>query len=328
MPRVSVILCSYNQAPYLGEAVESVLGQTYDDYELIVIENGSTDHSREVLARYADDPRVRLFLHDQNISVSRRFNEGVRAANGEFISFLCSDDMYLPHKLERQVARFESLGPDWGVVYGRLTALNQLTGKRWRMPSIAAEGDIFADMLTRHVQGPVDMMTPLTRRECFERNPFYEDLFFEAEAAFFRLALAYKFAFVDEPLAVYRDTGSNCGKAFVKNSEIVFELMRRLERTPGLPPEKARLIDEFRHGYYRRLGWQAVRLEGDMAWARRHFHAALQHSWKDLFHPYIMIGYPLSLAPPRLRQAVNRAGFALRNKPETLVIRETYGGSS
>ncbi|HEU4533992.1 MAG TPA: glycosyltransferase, partial [Polyangiaceae bacterium] len=328
MPRVSVILCSYNQRAYLAEAVESVLGQTYQDYELLVLDNGSTDGSQELLARYEGDPRVRLFLHRENAPVSRRMNEGVREARGELISFLYSDDMYLPTKLERQVARFASLGPEWGVVYAYVEGLNQKTGRRWRFPSIAAEGDVFADLLARHDRGPVDMLTPLTRRACFERFPFYEDIFAEGEAVFFRLAQVYKFAFVPEALAVYRDTGENRGKALVRNAEMVFDLLGRLERGPDLTPDKARAVDEFRRQYNRRLGWQAVRLDGDMGWARRRFHDALRLSWRNVFHPYVLLGYPLSLAPTPLRKAINRAGFAVRKKPETLAIRDSYGGSA
>jgi glycosyltransferase involved in cell wall biosynthesis len=329
MPTVSVILCSYNQRDYLAQAVESVLGQTYGDYELLVLDNGSTDGSRELLARYEADPRVRLFLHRENAPVSRRFNEGVRDARGEFISFLYSDDMYLPDKLERQVARFKSLGPDWGVVYSLVEGLNQQTGRRWHLPSIAAEGDIFVDLLAHHGRGPVDMLTPLTRRGCFERYPFYEDVFAEGEAVFFRLAQTYKFAFLPVPLAVYRDTGLNRGKALVRNADMVFTLLERLERSPDLTPEKARAVGEFRRKYNRRLGWQAVRLNSDMGWARQRFHDALRlSSWRDLLHPHVLIGYPLSLAPIPLRQAINRAGFAVRRRPETQVVRDSYGGSA
>ncbi len=330
MPRVSVLLCSYNQADYLAESVESALGQTYRDLEVLVIDNGSTDHSREVLARYEGDPRVRLFLHRENVAVSRRLNEGVRDARGEFVSFLYSDDLYLPHKLERQVARFDKLGPDWGVVYGRLGAMNQQTGRRWLMPSVAAEGDVFATLLAHHSRGAVDMLTPLTRRACFERFPFYEDVFAEGEAIFYRVAQAYKFAFLPETLAVYRDTGDNRGKAFVRNAEMVFKLMQRLEQSPDRRPDQSRWVGEFLRTYNRRLGWQAVRLEGDMGWARGRFHDSVRHSssLREVLHPYILLGYPLSLAPRPLRSLINRAGFALRRKPETLTIRDSYGGSA
>src|SRR3954453_13254205 len=99
MPRVSVVLNCYNQGQYVAEAVESVLGQTYPDFELLAVDNGSTDEKPRGLSRYADHPRVRLFLHRDNVSITRRFNQAVAEAKGEFVSFLYSDDYYLPTKL-------------------------------------------------------------------------------------------------------------------------------------------------------------------------------------------------------------------------------------
>src|SRR6476660_2284633 len=114
-PTVSVILNCYNHEPYIGEAIESVLGQSFADFELIIIDNGSTDGSRRVIESYSDD-RIRLILHDGNESISRRLNEGIAAARGEFISILYSDDIFLPHKLQRQMAILDNLPPGYGLV--------------------------------------------------------------------------------------------------------------------------------------------------------------------------------------------------------------------
>src|SRR3954451_6824906 len=135
-PRVSVILNCYNQAEWVAEAVESVLNQTFRDFELLIVDNGSTDGTPKILQSYASDPRVRLSLHQENVAISRRFNEAVDAARGEFVSFLYSDDYYLPQKLERQVALFDQLGPEYGVVYGPSLVKNDLTGEQWHASSI------------------------------------------------------------------------------------------------------------------------------------------------------------------------------------------------
>src|SRR4051812_20338057 len=116
-PRVSVILNCYNQSEWVAQAVESVLAQTFRDFELIVVDNGSTDKTPEILKSYSSDARVRLFCHKDNVAISRRFNEAVDASSGEFISFLYSDDWYLPNKLQKQVALFDQLGPEYGVIY-------------------------------------------------------------------------------------------------------------------------------------------------------------------------------------------------------------------
>ena len=105
MPRVSIILTGYNQARFLRTAVDSALGQSYGDFELLLVDNGSTDGSHEIIREYEDDPRVRTFIFDENRSLSGRFNHAISASRGEFITFLYGDDWYLPHKLETQVRR-------------------------------------------------------------------------------------------------------------------------------------------------------------------------------------------------------------------------------
>ncbi len=104
--KVSVILCGYNQVRYLDDAVASALAQTHRDLEVVVVDNGSTDGSRELLARYADEPRVRLLLYPENEPVTKRLNAAIAQSTGEFISILYADDYYLPRKIERQL-----LGP-------------------------------------------------------------------------------------------------------------------------------------------------------------------------------------------------------------------------
>jgi glycosyltransferase involved in cell wall biosynthesis len=100
MPRVSVVIPSYNRREFLLEAVDSVLAQTYRNWELIVVDDGSTDGTGEALRQY--DGRVR-YIHQPNQGVSAARNRGLELAEGEFIAFLDSDDLWLPEKLRIQV---------------------------------------------------------------------------------------------------------------------------------------------------------------------------------------------------------------------------------
>ncbi|VVS93225.1 glycosyltransferase family 2 protein [Desulfoluna spongiiphila] len=104
-PLISVIIPTYNRAWALGEAVDSVLAQTYPAVELIVVDDGSTDETPDLLARYGDALRV---LTLENGGVSRARNHGISASKGEFIAFLDSDDRWLPGKLSEQATFFES----------------------------------------------------------------------------------------------------------------------------------------------------------------------------------------------------------------------------
>ena len=102
-PLVSVIIPTYNRAWMVREAIDSVLSQTYRNVELIIVDDGSIDQSRELLARYSNDAIV---LHQANQGVSAARNRGIAVAGGALIAFLDSDDLWLPEKLERQVAFF------------------------------------------------------------------------------------------------------------------------------------------------------------------------------------------------------------------------------
>lgn len=101
MPTVSVIIPTYNRAAVVTEAIDSVLAQTFRDFELIVVDDGSTDDTRDRLAAYGE--RIRLICQE-NHGVSHARNVGIRAARGQYIALLDSDDLWLPKKLDTQVA--------------------------------------------------------------------------------------------------------------------------------------------------------------------------------------------------------------------------------
>lgn len=102
--RLSVVMPVFNGGPYLSTAVESVLAQTLGDHELVIVDDGSTDGSTDVIARFAaSDPRVRAFRKD-NSGISDTLNRGLAEARGDWIARLDADDVMLPHRLERQLA--------------------------------------------------------------------------------------------------------------------------------------------------------------------------------------------------------------------------------
>ncbi len=112
-PRVSVVIPTHNRKAFVLEAVDSVLAQTYEDYELIVVDDGSTDGTGEALERYKERLRY-LYQENQGVSVAR--NHGLEHACGEFIAFLDSDDLWLPKKLALQVA-FMDEHPEAQICY-------------------------------------------------------------------------------------------------------------------------------------------------------------------------------------------------------------------
>ncbi len=113
-PRVSVVIPAYNRESFVGEAIESVLAQTFDDFELLVIDDGSTDRTSDVVRSFRDR-RIHLLCHESNRGLPRTRNAGVDAARGDYLAFLDSDDVALPNRLAKQVA-FLDHHPDHAAV--------------------------------------------------------------------------------------------------------------------------------------------------------------------------------------------------------------------
>ena len=113
-PKVTVVIPVYNREKYVCEAIESVLDQTFADFELLVIDDGSTDRSREAVQSY-HDPRIRLMSNEKNEGIPKTRNKGIGLARGEYLAFLDSDDRAYPERLAKQVA-FLDRHPDYAAV--------------------------------------------------------------------------------------------------------------------------------------------------------------------------------------------------------------------
>jgi glycosyltransferase involved in cell wall biosynthesis len=168
VPIVSVIIPTHNRAWVLAEAVDSVLAQTFPDYELIVVDDGSTDATADLLAGYGARLRVEVQAH-QGVSAAR--NRGIARANGELLAFLDSDDLWLPHKLRRQVdfmaSRPAALICQTGEVWIR-RGVRVNPARRHRKPS----GMIFDASLALCLVSPSAVMA---RRALFEEAGTFDE---------------------------------------------------------------------------------------------------------------------------------------------------------
>ena len=105
MPRVSVVTSVYNGETYLEECIDSILNQTFQDFEYIILDNGSTDRTPEILAQYTD-PRIRI-IHQENLGISGSLNKGINISNSDLIARLDADDYSFPQRLEQQISFME-----------------------------------------------------------------------------------------------------------------------------------------------------------------------------------------------------------------------------
>ena len=152
-PKVSVIVATHNRADLLPRAVDSVLAQTYGNYELVIVDDCSSDDTQDVIGGFSD-PRIRSFRHDRNRGKSAAVNTGIAHALGEYIGFLDDDDEWLPKKLEGQVALLDASPPTVGLVYGWMDRVDDSSDRVIAAYRNTVEGDIFERSLSLSIPGP------------------------------------------------------------------------------------------------------------------------------------------------------------------------------
>lgn len=207
MRTVSVIIPTYNYGRFIKEAIDSALGQTYAPLEVIVVDDGSTDETAEVVGLFGD--RVR-YVKQANAGVCAARNRGVAESSGEFIAFLDADDIWEPTKLEKQVVKFDD--PEVGLVHCGLRVFDSDSGETKDLCLEGAEGDVADGLLLW--EAPVvnaSGSAVIVTRKAFDqvegfdtRSKVGEDWDF-----CYRVARKFKVGFVREPLINYRSHGAS-----------------------------------------------------------------------------------------------------------------------
>ena len=152
-PKVSAIITTYNRAALLSRAVQSVLAQTYEDFELIIVDDCSTDDTPDVMRTFVDS-RIRVVRHADNMGQSAAINTGIRLARGEYIAFLDDDDEWVETKLSRQVRALDASDPRVGLVYTWFDHVEAPSGARRAGGRSVTTGDLSEDVLGCRVPAP------------------------------------------------------------------------------------------------------------------------------------------------------------------------------
>lgn len=193
-PKVSVIIAAFNAASYIGKAIESVLSQTLRDVELIVVDDGSTDRTAEIVKGYGE--RVR-YLFQENAERSAARNNGIAHARGDYLSFLDADDLIAPEKLADQTAFLEG-HPEYDLVYSRVAYFTEKEQDNYYTPRrITPEGDVLYELTRSNF---ITIHSPLIRRSAIERSGGFDPNFnrFEDWDFLVRLSLAgARFGFIE-----------------------------------------------------------------------------------------------------------------------------------
>ena len=209
---VSIIIPTYNRGNTIRRAIDSILRQTYSSYEILIIDDGSTDDTEAVIAE-CEDSRIRYVPLKHNQGAAHARNVGIQEAAGGYIAFLDSDDEWMPRKLEMQMKRMLNASDEYGLVYCRMGGMRRDGKSRYMCPPLECpkeilEGDMFRLLLLQNVIGTP---TVLARKVCLEQvGGFKETLQCLEDWEFFlRIAREWKIGFVDKVLVeVHKSAGS------------------------------------------------------------------------------------------------------------------------
>lgn len=250
MPRVSVIIPAFNASPFIRQAIESVLNQTYPDYELIVVDDGSTDDTASLVMKYGE--RLR-YVYQKNQGLSSARNTGIAKAGGELLAFLDADDYWGRKKLEHQVALLDQ-SPAIGVVYTALKVVDKdgrVTGER----RCFLRGYLLSSLLTENCVTP---SSAIVRGVCLEKAGTFDENLSASEDwdLWLRIAPFYSFDFVDLPLTFYRVHAGSMHKDLARMERNTFQVLDKLFRREPLHQEAVR-----RRGEIPRQTFSGLRLE-------------------------------------------------------------------
>lgn len=222
-PKVSVIIPAYNSARFVKEAIESVFAQTYGDYEIIVIDDGSIDNTKGVIAPYLDKIK---YIYQQNQGASSARNTGIRHSQGEYIAFLDADDIWLPEKLRIQVEYLNN-NPDTAMVYSldlRVDVNGRPCDNQSKLKRNLPRGDIFDALFFRNF---IKLSSVMVRKRILDTVGLFDESFTHSEdyELWLRIAREFKVFGIGEYLCKYRDTPQSLSK---RNEEISLSCKKRV----------------------------------------------------------------------------------------------------
>ena len=260
MPLVSVVIPTFNYGRFVASAIQSALDQTFRDFEIVVVDDGSTDDTTEIVSRFGAAVR---YIYQPNRGLSAARNRGIQAARGEWIGFLDADDLWLPTKLERQLSVLNGTAGGRVVVHSNYAILDEDGGiqLKWSQPGL---NNPFPESLRSELsvrdfvfKNWVGVLTALVRRHEVESIGGFDNELRGAEDwdLWLRLALAgHRFVYVEDSLAIYRWHRGSMQSAIDQMLASRLRLLDKLFARPDLPLS----VRSLRRRAYARLYYMAA----------------------------------------------------------------------
>lgn len=222
---ISIVIPAYNAEKYISYTLDSVLNQTYSDFEVIVIDDCSADKTYEIMEKYAElDDRIRIYKNEKNSGVSFTRNFGVSVSNGDYIAFLDSDDMWTPDKLSKQVELLEK-NPDAALLF---------TGSAF----MDYEGNALDHILqvpdkigykTLLKQNVISCSSVLVKKSYMEQIKMCNDSMHEDFAVWLKILRKEKYAYgINEPLLIYRLSNNSKSSNKIKAAKMAWRVYRHI----------------------------------------------------------------------------------------------------
>ena len=234
-PVVSVIMPTYNRADYLKKSFQSVLDQTFSDFEIIVMNNYSTDDTLDVINSF-NDKRIKVINFKNEGIIAKSRNQGIMQSSGKYIAFLDDDDLWCPDKLELQVKYLES-HPEFDLVYSNALIIDENGIKKGLLmnPKQAKTGRVFLDLLYENF---IPILTVLMKKEIFEKNGHINEnpdiRAAEDYEYWLRASLKFDFSYMDKPLALYR-VHSECVSGVINRPLLWQRVLHSFIHNPEVP---------------------------------------------------------------------------------------------
>lgn len=225
-PLVSIVIATYNMAQYLPQAVESILSQSWKNFELIIVDDGSTDNTEQVIQAYIDNHRVK-YIKNENQGQPRAKNCGLLHTKGQFIAFCDGDDLWEANKLLAQMPLFDN--PKVGVVFSDVSLIDENNKRHTPTEIITAfRGKVTERLLHKNF---VPFGTSVIRRQCMEQNGVFDEEFRMGIDwdLWLRYSINWEFDFTLDRTYIYRIWSGQMSSNYRGRYEHAFRILKKFE---------------------------------------------------------------------------------------------------